>query len=73
MSGALLAGASTKGGVMDEMPSPQNLAGCGAATGPPGREGDPFRMVLVATAVFLALMCLLVVLQSMSFLRRMVP
>lgn len=73
ISEVLLAAANTSGGVLGKMLSPQNLAIGAAAVGLSGREGDLFRKVLVVTAVFLPLMCLLVFLQSTSVLGWMVP
>lgn len=73
MSDVLLASANTSGGVLGKMLSPQNLAIGAAAVGLSGREGELFRKVLVATAIFLPLMCLLVFLQSTSVLGWMVP
>lgn len=73
MSEVLLASANTSGGVLGKMLSPQNLAIGAAAVGLSGREGDLFRKVLVVTAVFLPLMCLLVFLQSTAVLGWMVP
>lgn len=73
MSEVLLASANTSGGVLGKMLSPQNLAIGAAAVGLSGREGELFRKVLVATAIFLPLMCLLVYLQSTPVLGWMVP
>ena len=73
MSEILLASANTSGGVLGKMVSPQNLAIGAAAVGLSGREGELFRKVLVATAIFLPLMCLLVLLQSTAALGWMVP
>lgn len=73
ISEVLLASANTSGGVLGKMLSPQNLAIGAAAVGLSGREGDLFRKVLVVTAVFLPLMCLLIFLQSTAVLGWMVP
>jgi len=69
----LLAAANSSGGVMGKMISPQNLAIAAAAVGMAGREGELFRKVLGWSLVLLALMCVLVVLQSTSVLSWMVP
>lgn len=73
MSDVLLASANTSGGVLGKMLSPQNLAIGAAAVGLSGREGELFRKVLVATVIFLPMMCLLVFLQSTAILGWMVP
>ncbi|MGV9854343.1 L-lactate permease [Streptomyces sp. NPDC003442] len=72
-SPVLTAAANTSGGVLGKMISPQNLAIGASAVGLSGREGELFRRVLAATAVFVPLMCLLVHLQSTSLLSWMVP
>ncbi len=69
----LLAAANSSGGVMGKMVSPQNLAIAAAAVGMAGREGDIFRRVLGWSLVLLALMCLIVFLQSTPVLGWMVP
>lgn len=69
----LTAAANTSGGVLGKMISPQNLAIGAAAVGLAGREGELFRRVLVATAVFVPFLCLLVYLQSTPLLSWMVP
>ncbi|GAA3792316.1 L-lactate permease [Amycolatopsis tucumanensis] len=73
LSATLLAAANSSGGVLGKMISPQNLAIAAAAVGMTGREGDPFRRVLVWSLVFVAVMCLLVYLQSTAVLGWMVP
>jgi lactate permease len=55
------------------MISPQNLSIAAAAVGLEGREGYIFRRVLWWSLGFLALMCVLVYLQSTSVLSWMVP
>jgi lactate permease len=60
----LLAAANTSGGVLGKIISPQSLAIGAAAVGLIGREGDVFRGVLGWTVLLLALLCLLVFLQS---------
>jgi lactate permease len=69
----LMAAANSSGGVLGKMVSPQNLAIAAAAVGMAGREGDIFRKVLVWSLVLLALMCLIVALQSTPVLGWMVP
>ncbi|ROS44434.1 L-lactate permease [Amycolatopsis thermoflava] len=73
LSATLLAAANSSGGVLGKMISPQNLAIAAAAVGMTGREGDLFRRVLVWSLVFVAVMCLLVYLQSTAVLGWMVP
>jgi lactate permease len=60
----LMAGSNSSGGVLGKMISPQNLAIAAAAVGLAGREGDIFRKVIGWSLVLLALMCVIVVLQS---------
>jgi lactate permease len=55
------------------MVSPQNLAIAAAAVGLAGREGDIFRKVIGWSLLLLALMCVIVWLQSTSALDWMVP
>jgi lactate permease len=69
----LLAGANSSGGVLGKMISPQNLAIAAAAVGMSGKEGDLFRKVILWSILFVALMCVLVYLQSTSVLSWMVP
>jgi lactate permease len=69
----LIAAANSSGGVLGKMVSPQNLAIAAAAVGMTGREGDIFRKVLGWSLVLLALMCLIVWLQSTPVLHWMVP
>ncbi|GAB2995938.1 L-lactate permease [Amycolatopsis acidiphila] len=73
LSATLLSAANSSGGVLGKMISPQNLAIAAAAVGMSGKEGDLFRRVLVWSLVFVAVMCLLVYLQSTSALAWMVP
>jgi lactate permease len=73
LSATLLAAANSSGGVLGKMISPQNLAIAAAAVGMAGREGDLFRRVFVWSLVFVAVMCLLVYLQSTPALAWMVP
>jgi lactate permease len=68
----LLASANSSGGVLGKMISPQNLAIGAAAVGMAGQEGDLFRQVLKWSLVLLAIMCVIVLLQSTSILSWMV-
>ena len=69
----LMAGSNSSGGVLGKMISPQNLAIAAAAVGMAGREGDIFRKVIGWSLLLLALMCVIVWLQSTSVLGWMVP
>jgi lactate permease len=69
----LLTSANTSGGVLGKMVSPQNLAIGAAAVGLAGREGDLFRKVVGWSLLMLAIMCVLVYLQSTDVLGWMVP
>ncbi len=69
---ALMAAANSSGGVLGKMISPQNLAIAAAAVGMAGREGDIFRKVVGWSVLFLALMCVLVFLQT-NVLEWMLP
>jgi lactate permease len=69
----LMAAANSSGGVLGKMISPQNLAIAAAAVGMAGREGDIFRKVIGWSLVLLAIMCVIVVLQSTPVLGWMVP
>jgi lactate permease len=73
LSATLLAAANSSGGVLGKMISPQNLAIAAAAVGMSGREGDIFRKVFLWSVLFLAVMCVLVYLQSTPALSWMVP
>src|SRR3954447_1644489 len=72
ISQTLLAAANSSGGVLGKMISPQNLAIGAAAVGLGGREGDLFREVLKWSLLLLAIMCVIVLLQSTSILSWMV-
>jgi lactate permease len=72
LSDVLMAASNSSGGVLGKMISPQNLAIAAAAVGMNGKEGDIFRRVVVWSVVFLALLCVLSVLQA-SVLSWMVP
>jgi lactate permease len=69
----LLAAANSSGGVLGKMISPQNLAIGAAAVGLGGQEGAIFRKVLAWSLLMLAVMCVLVYLQSTAVLSWMVP
>jgi lactate permease len=73
LSPTLLAAANSSGGVIAKMVSPQNLAIGAAAVGMAGQEGELFRKVLKWSLLLIALMCVLVYLQSTSVLDWMVP
>ena len=60
----LMAGSNSSGGVLGKMISPQNLAIAAAAVGLAGKEGDIFRKVIGWSLLLLAVMCVLVWLQS---------
>jgi lactate permease len=68
----LLAAANSSGGVLGKMVSPQNLAIGAAAVGLGGQEGELFRRVLGWSLLLLAIMCVLVYLQTTSLLSWMV-
>jgi lactate permease len=68
----LLAAANSSGGVLGKMISPQNLAIGAAAVGLAGQEGDLFRQVIKWSLVLLAIMCVIVLLQSTPILSWMV-
>jgi lactate permease len=72
LSQTLLAAANSSGGVLGKMISPQNLAIGAAAVGLAGQEGDLFRRVLKWSLLALAVMCVLVYLQTTSVLSWMV-
>jgi lactate permease len=69
----LLTAANSSGGVLGKMISPQNLAIGAGAVGLAGREGDLFRKVIGWSLLMLAIMCVLVYLQSTAVLSWMVP
>jgi lactate permease len=69
----LLTAANSSGGVLGKMISPQNLAIGAGAVGLAGREGDLFRKVIGWSLLMLAIMCVLVFLQSTAVLSWMVP
>jgi lactate permease len=69
----LMAAGNSSGGVLGKMVSPQNLAIAAAAVGMAGREGELFRKVIGWSILLLAVMVLIVVLQSTAVLSWMVP
>ena len=69
----LLAAANTSGGVVGKAISPQNLSIAAVAVGLPGREGYLFRQVFGWTLLLIAILSLLVFLQSTSVLGWMSP
>ena len=69
---ALMAASNSSGGVLGKMVSPQNLAIAAAAVGMAGREGDLFRKVVGWSIGLLAVMCVLVYLQT-TVLEWMLP
>ena len=73
LSEILLAAANTTGGVCGKAISPQNLSIAAVAVGMTGREGDLFRQVFGWTVLLIALLSLLVFLQSTPLLSWMVP
>ncbi|OBI53856.1 L-lactate permease [Mycobacterium sp. E787] len=72
LSPTLLAAANSSGGVIGKMLSPQSLVIATAAVQMKGKEGDLFRKVFKWSMFLLALMCLLVYLQSTPWLGWMV-
>jgi len=73
LSDVLLAAANSSGGVIGKAVSPQNLAIAAVAVGMSGREGDLFRRVAGWTVLLLAVLSLLVFLQSTPALSWMLP
>lgn len=69
----LMAAANSSGGVVGKMISPQSLAIAAAVVGVQGREGDIFRKVIGYSLALLALISLIVLLQSTSVLGWMLP
>jgi lactate permease len=69
----LMAAGNSSGGVLGKMVSPQNLAIAAAAVGMAGREGELFRKVIAWSLLLLAVMVLIVALQSTAVLSWMVP
>ena len=73
ISPTLLAAGNSTGGVLAKMLSPQHLAIAAAAAGMAGLEGDIMRSVLKWSIGLVAIMCVLVYLQSTAVLSWMVP
>jgi lactate permease len=69
----LLVAANTSGGVVGKMISPQNLTIAATAVGIVGRESDLFRKTIVWSVGLLAVLCLLIGLQSTPVLGWMLP
>jgi lactate permease len=69
----LLAAANTSGGVVGKAISPQNLSIAAVAVGLTGREGYLFRQVFAWTVLLIAILSLLVFLQSTVVLSWMIP
>jgi lactate permease len=72
LDAVLMAAGTSSGGVLGKMISPQNLAIAAAAVGLAGREGELFRKVFGWSIFLLAIMVVIVVLQSTSVLGWMV-
>jgi lactate permease len=72
LSTTLMAAANSSGGVLGKMISPQNLAIGASAVGLHGQEGKLLRSVAPWSVLFLAVMCVLIFLQS-TVLSWMVP
>jgi lactate permease len=72
LDAVLMAAGNSSGGVLGKMISPQNLAIAAAAVGMAGREGELFRKVFGWSLFLLAIMIVIVVLQSTSVLGWMV-
>ena len=68
-----MAASNSSGGVLGKMVSPQNLAIAAAAVGMAGREGELFRKVIGWSIGLLAVMVVIVFLQSTAVLSWMVP
>ena len=73
LSPTLVAAGNSTGGVLAKMLSPQHLAIAAAAAGMAGREGDLMRSVLKWSVALVAVMCVIVYLQSTAVLSWMVP
>ena len=69
----LLVAANTSGGVVGKMISPQNLTIAATAVGIVGRESDLFRKTIVWSVGLLAVLCVLICLQSTPVLGWMLP
>jgi lactate permease len=73
LSPTLVAAANSSGGVFAKMLSPQHLAIAAAAAGMIGREGDLMRSVFRWSVALVAVICVIVYLQSTAVLDWMVP
>ncbi len=73
LSPTLVAAGNSTGGVLAKMLSPQHLAIAAAAAGLARGEGDLMRSVLKWSIALVALMCVIVYLQSTAVLSWMVP
>ncbi len=69
----LLVAANTSGGVVGKMISPQNLTIAATAVGIVGRESDLFRRTILWSVGLLAVLCVLIYLQSTPVLGWMLP
>ena len=69
----LLVAANTSGGVVGKMISPQNLTIAATAVGIVGRESDLFRKTILWSVGLLAVLCVLIGLQSTPVLGWMLP
>ena len=69
----LLVAANTSGGVVGKMISPQNLTIAATAVGIVGRESDLFRKTIFWSVGLLAVLCVLIGLQSTPVLSWMLP
>jgi lactate permease len=69
----LLVAANTSGGVVGKMISPQNLTIAATAVGIVGRESELFRRTILWSVVLLAVLCVLIGLQSTPVLGWMLP
>jgi lactate permease len=73
LSPTLVAAGNSTGGVLAKMLSPQHLAIAAAAAGMAGRESDFMRSVFKWSIALVAVMCVIVYLQSTPVLSWMVP
>ena len=69
----LMVAANTSGGVVGKMISPQNLTIAATAVGVAGRESELFRRTILWSVGLLAVLCVLVFLQSTPVLGWMLP
>jgi lactate permease len=73
LSPTLVAAGNSTGGVLSKMLSPQHLAIAAAAAAMTDREGDLMRSVFKWSIALVAIMCVIVYLQSTAVLSWMVP